>query len=526
MNFPESQRTGRLGELSVEVIFTEWGWTVGQDKIDVGYDHFVEPARSKYRGARFLVQTKATSTSDGSNAGRIVATVSKDRLREYASNPIPVFIVRVSKDRRCYWIHAQSWCRQNLKRLRGSGESRLVIPSTNCLDNRDQFESFLQDIFQPLEEQISGISQTVRAREEYLSKLDPKLSVKISAAGTSQTYFISPTTNGTVVQAKFGFCSPGPQADQASPDKQLRDHMDFGLPAELSVENLVMTGSPIFAEIGLASPTAGRVSISPVKTESATITLTSGRKYDFRRTAVALKAVVTRGEKGVALSTIEKTDFHALLLIEKDVTPAESKIHFSHGDMICSSPIRTLPRLEIIGNWAREVIEHNSMHLFIDTGGKRITATTTFEDASSMGDFFHRSALLGRIYSLATYSECDYVFSPSHIEKDDWWSIEAAYRVLKGERVAIPVTGFTYKPNEGVELENLGQIALVTSFEITLGGYLLASIPVRIGFVNFELNKNADGSMSFVRKDESRAYMMYREDEEIDAGLFSGLFND
>ncbi|TQM12276.1 hypothetical protein FB548_2208 [Pseudoxanthomonas sp. 3HH-4] len=38
MNLPKSQKTGRLAEWAVDGVFTSWGWNVGEDHIDIGYD--------------------------------------------------------------------------------------------------------------------------------------------------------------------------------------------------------------------------------------------------------------------------------------------------------------------------------------------------------------------------------------------------------------------------------------------------------------------------------------------------------
>lgn len=99
MPYPRRQRTGRRAELAVEALFTDWGWVVGRDHIDIGYDLFVEPDHRIYRGARFHVQVKGTSQLDVS---RISAKVKKTRLHQYAQNILPVFVVRATHDLELY----------------------------------------------------------------------------------------------------------------------------------------------------------------------------------------------------------------------------------------------------------------------------------------------------------------------------------------------------------------------------------------------------------------------------------------
>lgn len=93
-NFPENQKTGDLAEQDVQRLFTSWGWNTGKDRIDAGYDLFVCPDEAKYNGARFLIQTKGSAKAKAKVS--ITAPVSKGRLRQYAGNILPVFIVRVT----------------------------------------------------------------------------------------------------------------------------------------------------------------------------------------------------------------------------------------------------------------------------------------------------------------------------------------------------------------------------------------------------------------------------------------------
>lgn len=107
MNYPDSQRIGRLGELDAERLFTDWSWTVGHDHLDTGYDLNVEPDIQAFHGHRFLVQVKGTADKGRRNTW--VAPVSKKRLREYANNPLPVFLVRATTEGEMRWLHVQAW---------------------------------------------------------------------------------------------------------------------------------------------------------------------------------------------------------------------------------------------------------------------------------------------------------------------------------------------------------------------------------------------------------------------------------
>jgi hypothetical protein len=156
MNFASTERTGRLGEIDVERLFITWSWTVGKDLIDVGYDLTVEPDIAEFGGHRFLVQAKATA--ENKKHGNVIAPIAKSRLRQYARNPIPVFIVRVTGDGALYWLHVQDWATAHGKRLSGDGTARINIPKTQRLEDKDDFVAYLKQIFKPLAEKSTALA--------------------------------------------------------------------------------------------------------------------------------------------------------------------------------------------------------------------------------------------------------------------------------------------------------------------------------------------------------------------------------
>jgi hypothetical protein len=161
MNFPENQKTGRLAEVDVERLFTSWSWTVGTDRIDVGYDLFVEPNQQRFSGARFLVQAKGTLSK---KKQKYIARVSKMRLRQYATNPLPVFIVRVTPDGELCWLHAQRWCQAHRSIIAGAGYANIPVSREKDLRDREPFESYLAEVFRPIEQTMGGIFGTALFR--------------------------------------------------------------------------------------------------------------------------------------------------------------------------------------------------------------------------------------------------------------------------------------------------------------------------------------------------------------------------
>ncbi|WP_285446528.1 DUF4365 domain-containing protein [Xanthomonas sp. fls2-241-TYG-148] len=166
-NFPENTQIGVIAEDEVALLFTRWGWTVGRDRVDVGYDLYVEPSQDRYAGGRFLVQVKGAATTNKRKS--LVAPVAKFRLAQYGRNPIPVLIVRANQAGKLYWIHAQDWVAKNLGRLSGSGYAGVKLDLSNDLTNQARLERFLDVALAQSGELAGSAAKSAHERSLYLA---------------------------------------------------------------------------------------------------------------------------------------------------------------------------------------------------------------------------------------------------------------------------------------------------------------------------------------------------------------------
>lgn len=249
MNFPLAQKTGRLGELAVEEIFTSWSWTVGKDFIDAGYDLSVQPDVNQFCGDRFLVQVKATTVH--SKSGGIIAAVGKDRVRQYIRSRIPVFIVRVTADKKLYWIHVQEWAKHHPNHPKGPGNCNIKFPSSQILSDQQAFTEYLIEVFKSEAEKISSLPKLVEERSNYLSAIDSRLKVVVGINDGVQHFEISaksePVKLNLEIQTK----------NNSTVNQSLQNAVRFGLPVNIEVDALSIKGTELTKELGLDSAVGG-----------------------------------------------------------------------------------------------------------------------------------------------------------------------------------------------------------------------------------------------------------------------------
>lgn len=519
MNFPNTQRTGTLGELAVESLFTSWSWTVGKDRIDVGYDHIVEPDRDKFLGARFLVQTKGSVSSVVHRTGVLRVPVSKSRLREYAKNPHPVFIVRATRSGVLYWVHAQEWCARNSGKIAGRGNVRVDIPLSNVLEDRASFEEYLSGIIPANVISEYSLPSQISARSRYLSSIDPRLSVEVSASRSGESYKISKGASEEPIDLHVQFkLAAATEGDL----KGLNELRDFGLPLKVPVKDFQVTGSDLLPKIGMTRPIAGQIEISPARATSARVVLSTNASLGLTA-QVALSVAMTRGEKGVAFSC-DEPPIRSRFLLHADGAKVQCDINFSLAeDALADQPIASIRSLQEWGAWSEQALQHGRFYLTIEKNGSRMSTIADFSKTDLPG-FLRYISMLSKVRALADYSGCGYVYRASDFGPDDSWAADAALRVLRGERVPSRIRKLSFSPgvNPAVIQQEDGPLYMETSFEIRLGQTRLINVPVLISFVGFRKSIRSDGEIEIEESDSSESWMMYRESSAVPDAAVGG----
>lgn len=498
MNFPDSKRTGTLGELDIERLFVSWSWNVGTDRIDTGYDLFVAPDSKKYSGARFLIQAKGTART--SRNGCITAKVSKSRLREYAVNVHPVFVVRVTGDGKLFWIHAQKWASENPGHLCGDGYSQIRFELKNDLSDRSAFEAYLDALLKD-----RSIFPIVHESDDFraLNSLDPNVGVKISQGPHGLQHEIY--AKSEPVRATFNFRAQGSRENV----ERATEAIGFGLPRTFDVEELSVVGSPVFSAIAGKKISNAKISVQHIPSGYSTIRLYPGKKFSINSPGLNIRARMFQGTLGLAIST-ESLDsvFNVKLLLPLPGGPQKPEFSFGMNTAaMTGKAIREFDELAPVANWVEKVNVERA--LYIEASHKDKTGRLNpDEDAFlSYGPLLRWFLLIGRLHLVAKALDSDFSLPPDPLfSHQDISDIDLAYCLLKGDATKINLKRLVFTPEEGVVVPSGEHDAhLNTSLRFSLFGQNVGEIPVAIRLNKFcveidpntgevSMSKAADGN--------------------------------
>lgn len=503
MNFPASQRTGLLSEQRVEHLFTEWGWIVGHDRIDAGYDLTVEPDRAQFGGHRFLVQVKGT-LRNGKRG--LTAQVSKKRLRQYAENPMPVFLIRSTPDGRLYWLHVQPWAKRSAKRLQGDGESGVRFDPNFLLSDKKKFVNYLLDVFQPPSKRQGALTEIIKDRETFLSSIDERIAVHLHADRRGETTTLYARQRGPIGNFSFQ-----PAQDPGNIGK-LRDVMEFGFPDTIEVDDFRLSGSKLFKALGLDAAHQGQLTIQSALQIPINVRFLPSLDPSPLSRSLRFEATMFSGQKGFSVSN----ENHASMLTLKmklwedtDHYRMEIGIKLRDG-ALSATPIQALHELDPFLDWAESVIDADGMT--IEIGSKeRARMPAPSNEAHNALAFFQHLAVLSKIHKIARALNSPLVLD-NEIELSDreTFEIDLAYALLKGERRE--ANGFSAEV-DGIDDQLIPEdfvFQVCTSLTLTVGGQALGTIPVIVDLERFTIERSSRKQM-LIGSPGSRAWVSYSD---------------
>lgn len=515
VNFPTTQQTGSLAEQDVTRLFTSWSWTVGRDLIDTGYDLSVEPDSTKFQGHRFLVQVKGTSRR---KRGSVVANVSKRRLRQYAVNPLPVFLIRSTAEGAFHWLHVQPWTQQNLRRLKGSGEAGITFPSGQTLDDKDGFLAYLCEILKPAAERPAALSDLARERGRYLSSLDSRLGVRVGVANGAETYEIF---------ARSELATFGVELKTSSDPKDiesLEDALRYGLPARLEVDSFRLVGSDLFSAIEMNNDCRRTLTINRTSTEDCSVCLYPGTNYSMLASEFSLSARLYRGHRGFAISNEAIESIFAFKLRgevgEDGCGSAQVTMGFRVHEL-SNAPIQQHVSLGSLGEWARQVLEESAIFIELRLRGSCVRLCAQGDAVAAVRDILYYGFVLGRLHKVAKALNSDLTvgdgFTLSEAEVSD---IHLLYALLKGERISINLDSFELVTPTPLTCEPTGAFYAETSMSITLSGQPLGTIPVAIDFNKFTFEALSEPcKYRLTRGNGGSAFLYYSNHDKAETRL-------
>ena len=497
-----------MAEIRVETLFIEWGWVTGADRIDVGYDLCIQPDKTLFQGHRFLVQVKGTAAK---RKGGVVAPVAKSRLRDYHANPIPVFIVRSTQDGSLYWIHAQEWTRANTTRLVGNGNASVKLSQQNMLLDRDSFTKKLSEVFAPLSTKSDSLVELAADRSAYLSNIDKRLCVKVGTSAGTTTYQFSATDEDVTIPLEL---TP---TDPVQGFQSLKDAVHFGLPVSVDLEQIRVTGSPIFEALDMDRGTPAKLEIAPTVNRRGSVMLQPGSKFSLLATEIQMAASLYFGSEGAAISTeTDDGDFSIEIRAFRDPKkfgPTQMKMGLRR-DKFLGRPLREHTALAQIGKWADESLCQGGFSLVASFGGRQMRWQTQNLDRDHR-NFLVLLSLGCKLHQVARVLASDIEFDPNaEVTIGDSSSIRMAYRLLKGEVLTIrtPHVSIDCEAANVKSLELNGVHTVRTTLTLTHGDKAVGVIPVVIELFDYSMTFDAELKVqNFYPNDSSSAHMKFDE---------------
>lgn len=488
-NYPASQQTGRQGELWVEQFFTNAGWTVGTYHIDDGYDLFVTPPRSEFDGQSFLVQVKGKASRQ---KGGVYAPVSRQRLRDYSANVMPVLIFRVFVETgSAFWVHAQAALNDNPRLAVGKAYAQVPMPTINEITTIDQFRQGAEAIILPHYRRENGVTDAIAARSKYLSSLDERIDVKVVQNGDVNTIILE--------QVALADSSAEVTAHIAGENvAAIEDMIHYGQSVKLESGEVRFHGSPVFTELGLDRPQRGTIEVESAYRQDCRVRLRTDKTPLNFAEELVIPCQLSRGSKGF---TIQSTSSAVLsTTIRGSTTPngtaLNMKLHLP-SFLWDGEELALKQGVGAVGQWAERVLARNNIYGEI-VSGKRSTGFSATSDGKD--PLLHVFVLLGKLHHIARVMNSNYqVPLGFEYSENEAWLIDAAYRMLTGETLAVHVTSITIDELEEASMRELDDYMTTTSVPITTGGKLVCQIPIKLVLRGYSCQiDNPDGEKILV----------------------------
>jgi hypothetical protein len=248
-------------------------WIPREQHPDYRIDFVVEVFENEQpTGVFFSAQLKGTTAPRFVASGtRVSVKIETEHLAYWVEKvPFPALLVVVdATQKHGWWIDLQRYAREELKSVPWKSRStvNIHVPVENRIENTTSLRSAVQRAFEFLSEvQPDRISGALRAEQERLLSLDPRLSFDVAARATGIHIELRP--NGEPVE--FNLRITGKDAVEKA--KVLTG---FGGTVEFAPGEATISGSPIFDQ-----GTAALSAISASKAFSASVRLAVVRAGD------------------------------------------------------------------------------------------------------------------------------------------------------------------------------------------------------------------------------------------------------
>ncbi len=512
MNFPKSQKTGRQAELVVEQAFVDWNWNVGHDQIDIGYDLCITPDHTVYHGIHFLAQVKGTSVEP--RKGRLTAQVSKSRLRQYANNVLPVFILRVTPDRSIFWIHAQEWAKGNQEKLIGDGKGVVTFDHSKVLSDREGFERYLRDIVEPILQTRDPLSighQPAIDLAKHSARRAPP------GSGENKTQKVQELSKRLSL-LELSFTSVGTAENTAL----VRDAYLYGLPRTFDVKDFKLGPLPGFEDQTKPILAHGKVTMRSNTYVQGHVIICPGQEYSVLAQELSLAAQLFNGAAGIGI-TNELLPSALNIIIRGTVAGSTLETEISlgiRGNEIYGVPLKEVNSLAPLATWADQIAAEDAMLLTIEFNGARQTLTPPVSPIKMMLPVFQHIRSLSRLHMVARALKSDFTLESSDFLSDEnFEDIDFGFDLLRGAQRPISIHRFevdSVTPDAQAAMKAPGEFLIQTHWQLDVAGKALGQFPVEIHMTGYAFESTADPEkLRIVKGSNGQAWVSYKKHDAV-----------
>jgi hypothetical protein len=398
-----------------------------------------------------------------------------------------------------------------MARLASDGDAGVVMPEDQTLVEREQFVSYLREIFKPEAQRASSLADLAQERSNYLSQVDPRLLVKAGLKDGRESYEL------TAKDVPVEFRLNGIPSDGAEGGRKLADAIKFGLPTTVEFDHLSFSGSSLFDEIGMKGPMRGSLTVGANTARSGLVTFHPGKSYSMLGAPLPLAAELYHGHEG--FSIVNQASSGLLALNVRGFN--DRRLTFDLGlrmENLERAPLREFHELSQLGDWAHEVLKSRAMAIELKFWSTGPSMRTTVSDIEGVSPLLRLLFWLGRLHRVAAALDSDWTMSKDYsMSEDDENDIHLAYWLLKGERREVglgPVAVVSAADIHAAERDY--EYVLQTALVMKLDEKDLGVIPIQAELSGYTFESSGSGKGQLVKTEGGTALMYFNEDGPVD----------
>lgn len=342
-----------------------------------------------------------------------------------------------------------------------------------------------------------------------MSSLDSRLQVRTSVQDGHEHHAIHATTDEPL---HFHFQARA-LGDGA---RQLQDAIEFGVPAELDVEEFRLTGSPLFDEFSLYGPSRGKLVLKPTP-KNGCVVMRPGAKFSPFAPELRLDAAWTNGIKGASITNQDYEsvfDLRMRLSFHEDGS-GQATASIGFRSLVHQRPIAELHELGPIEHWAEQIVQDRASSIELNFYGRRASLPLVDDGLSQLLPWIPYAVFLSRLHRVAKALRSDFVVPEDYrFSAADIDDVDLAYGLLKGERRRTNVGNLDADLNDEIDLDRPYSFHVGTTLLMSFDGQVLGSIPIRVDLEDYIAEKPLPKKLRLSKGENGQAWISYCQEPD------------